>query len=160
VRDWFENLAPRERLFVSVGAIAAVLMMFWALVLYPLGASTKQRAARIAGKQADLEWMLSAAAELKASGGVTAGVGDPDQSLVVVIDRSARQLGLGQSLTRNQPVGEDGIRVRLESAPFDALARWLGQLQGSYGLALDSASIERGNVEGTVTASLILRQPG
>jgi len=49
--------------------------------------------------------------------------------------------------------------VRLESAPFDALARWLGQLQGSYGLALDSASIERGNADGTVTASLILRQP-
>ena len=49
-------------LLIVIGAIAAVLMMFWALVLYPLGASTKQRAARIAGKQADLEWMLSAAA--------------------------------------------------------------------------------------------------
>jgi len=160
MKDWFENLAPRERLFVSAGAAVSVLILFWGLVLHPLGSSATERAERVTRKQADLDWMLSAAAELKASGGITAGAGDPDQSLVVVIDRSARQVGLGQSLTRNQPVGDDSIRVRLESAPFDALARWLGQLQGSYGLALDSASIERGNADGTVTASLILRQPG
>ena len=83
-----------------------------------------------------------------------------DQSLVVVIDRSARSVGLGSALTRNQPVGEDGIRVQLRDAPFDSMTRWLTQLQTANGLALDSASIERTDAPGAVNASLILRDPG
>jgi general secretion pathway protein M len=160
MRDWFDNLAPRERLVVSIGAVVAGLILFWGMVLYPLGSSAEASAERVARKQADLEWMLGAAAEIKASGGIVSAAGNPDQSLVVVIDRSAREAGIGAALTRNQPVGEDSIRVRLESASFDAVTRWLGQLQGSYGLDMESATFERGKAEGTVTASVILRQPG
>jgi type II secretory pathway component PulM len=86
--------------------------------------------------------------------------GGPDlsgQSLVVVVDRSARAAGLGAALARNQPVGEDGIRVRLENASFDALAAWLGRLSGGSGLTIDSASFERAPDDGRVNASLTLR---
>ncbi len=29
MRAWFENLAPRERLVVTVGAVVAGLILFW-----------------------------------------------------------------------------------------------------------------------------------
>ena len=48
----------------------------------------------------------------------------------------------------------------MESAAFDTVATWLGQLQTAYGLSLESATFERGSVSGTVTASITLRQPG
>jgi general secretion pathway protein M len=160
VREWFDNLAPRERTFVSIGGVLSILLLFWALVLAPLDSSVEELTERIETKRSQLNWMLGAAAELKAGGTVAGDVGSADQSLVVVIDRTARQAGLGKALTRNQPVGEDAIRVRLETASFDAVTGWLQQLHTSYGLAMDSASFERGPAAGTVTASLILRLPG
>ena len=36
MKDWFEELEPRERLFVSVGAIVVVIAVFWGLVWMPL----------------------------------------------------------------------------------------------------------------------------
>lgn len=158
MREWFDSLAPRERMVVIAGGVLTILLLFWGLVLQPLSASVADRTASIEDKRNQLNWMLGAAAELKASGSVVQDPGSGDQ-LLVVIDRTARQAGLGKALTRNQPVGEDAIRVRLEAAPFDAITGWLQQLHTSYGLAMDQASFERGSAAGTVTASLILRLP-
>jgi len=159
MREWLEGLAPRERLFVVAGGIAVIIILFWGLVLAPLSSKVNQLSVRVEEKRSTLSWMSVAATEIASAGEVAAGAGDPDQSLVVVIDRTARQSGLGQAITRNQPVGEDGIRVRMESAAFDTVAVWLGQLQSAYGLSLESATFERGSVNGTVTASITLRQP-
>ena len=160
MRDWFESLAPRERLIVSVGAGVVGLIVFWSIVLAPLASGVDRLNTRIDSKRASLSWMQMAAAEISSAGDVSTAAGDPDQSLDVVIYRTARQSGIGESLTRNQPVGEDGIRVRLEGAPFDVVTQWLGQLQAGHGLALESARFERGTANGTVTVSLTLRQPG
>jgi len=160
MRDWFDSLAARERLFVTAGGVAVLLVLFWAIVLVPVSSKARQLSERVESKRATLAWMTAAAAEIAAAGQVAAGAGDPDQSLVVVIDRTARQSGLGQAITRNQPVGEDGIRVRMEGAGFDTVTQWLGQLQTTHGLALEAATFERGPVNGTVTASITLRQPG
>lgn len=159
MKDWYDSLAPRERLFVTAGGVAVAIILFWAIVLAPIGSGVASLSTRVESKQQTLSWMTMAASQIKSAGDVTAVAGNPDQSLVVVIDRTARQAGLGQTLTRNQPVGDDGIRVRLEGAPFDAVTGWLGQLQSGYGLTLDAATFERGTSEGTVTASITLRQP-
>lgn len=159
MRDWFEGLAPRERMFVAGGGVLLILILFWAIVLAPLSSRVGKLSERVEGKRDTLSWMSAAAAEISSAGEVAAGAGDPDQSLVVIIDRTARQSGLGQSITRNQPVGEDGIRVRMEGAPFDTVVAWLGQLQSGYGLSLESATFERASANGTVTASITLRQP-
>lgn len=160
MREWFDSLAPRERLVVSVGAGIVGLVLFWSIVLAPLSSGVDRMSTRIDGKRASLSWMQMASAEIRSAGDVSTAAGNPDQSLVVVIDRTARQSGIGETLTRNQPVGEDGIRVRLEDAPFDVVTQWLGTLQSSHGLALESATFERGPANGTVTVSLTLRQPG
>jgi general secretion pathway protein M len=160
MRDWFESLASRERLIVSAGTGVVAVILFWSIVLAPLASGVDRMNTRIESKRASLSWMQTAAAEIRSAGDVSTAAGDPDQSLVVVIDRTARQSGIGESLTRNQPVGEDGIRVRLEGAPFDVVTQWLGQLQAGHGLALESATFERGSANGTVTVSLMLRQPG
>ena len=161
MREWFDNLAPRERIVVLVGAVIVGVMLFWGLVIAPLDSSVTKLSQRVDDKRELIVWMQQAAARIKAAGpGAADGASDGDGSLVVLVDRSARSAGLGGALTRNQPVGDDGIRVQLRDASFDAMARWLTQLKSTNGLALDSASIERGAAAGTVNASLVLRQPG
>jgi general secretion pathway protein M len=159
MKDWFLGLAARERYFVAAGAVLVTVLLLWGLVLSPLYGATAAAASRVEAKQNLLGFLRGAAAELAAAGDVPAARPDlAGQSLVVVVDRSAREAGLGAALTRNQPVGDDGIRVRLENASFDALARWLAALDARSGLAIESASFDRTNQDGRVNASLVLRQ--
>lgn len=161
MREWFDSLAPRERLMVVFGAVVVGILLFWSLVMAPLGNSVAQMTDRVEAKRDLIVWMQQVAPRLKSAGpGGDATADGGEGSLVVLIDRTARSAGLGSALTRNQPVGEDGIRVQLRDASFDAMTRWLMQLRTGSGLALDSASIERGEAAGTVNASLVLRQPG
>jgi len=158
MKEWFENLNSRERLIVTGGAVVVGLILFWSIVLNPIYSGVDQMSQRIETKRVLIGWMQTAAAEIKAAGNVS--VADTvGQSLVVVIARSAKQAGLEKALSQNQPIGEDGIRVRLERAPFDTIVNWLAQLHTGNGLELESASFERLTTAGTVNASIVLRQP-
>ena len=35
MKEWFDNLAPRERLVVSAGGVLVLIVLFWAIVLAP-----------------------------------------------------------------------------------------------------------------------------
>jgi general secretion pathway protein M len=158
MKDWYFGLEPRERLVVTAGAVVVTLLLFWGLVLSPIYGASAATAQRVDEKRATLAFLRTAAAELAGAPALAAqGPDMSGQSLVVVVDRSARSAGLGGALTRNQPVGEDGIRVRLENAAFDALATWLGTLNSSAGLTIETASFERAPDEGRVNATLTLR---
>jgi general secretion pathway protein M len=159
MKDWYFGLESRERLFVSIGAVAVVVFMIWALLLNPLYGASTATERRLESKRNTLVFLRSAAAELAGAADMPAARPDlAGQSLVVIVDRSAREAGLGTALTRNQPVGDDGIRVRLDDASFESLARWLAALNARSGLSIESASFDRTPVEGRVNASLVLRQ--
>jgi type II secretory pathway component PulM len=83
-----------------------------------------------------------------------------NESLVVLIDRTARECGLGASLTGQTPNGERGIRVRLEGAEFDKLMVCLGTLQQVHSVDVESASIDRTGKPGLVNANLVLTRVG
>jgi type II secretory pathway component PulM len=158
MREWFESLAPRERVFVAAGSVIAIVGIIYGLLLAPLFGASAAAETRIAGKTADLARIQGAAAQLGKLGDAPAARSSSGQSLVVVVANSAGRAGLGDALSRNQPVGNDGIRVRFENASFDALARWVIGIQSSEGLAIDSASFDRSRDPGRVNASLILRR--
>lgn len=158
MKDWYLGLEPRERLVVAGGAVVVALLLVWGLVLSPIYGASAATAQRVDEKRATLAFLRNAAAELAGAPALAAAGPDMSgQSLVVVVDRSARSAGLGAALTRNQPVGEDGIRVRLDNAAFNALATWLGTLNSSAGLAIETGTFERAAEEGRVNATLILR---
>ncbi len=76
-----------------------------------------------------------------------------------MVDQTTRKSGLAGVLKRNQPNGENGIRVRFDDAPFDQVLSWLGNVQGDYGLSIVSASFDGGAQIGQVTANLVLERP-
>jgi general secretion pathway protein M len=79
---------------------------------------------------------------------------------VVVVDRSTRERGLGTYLKRNQPEGANGIRLRLENAPFDDLTGWLADLQTRQGLTAVSVSFDPTGEPGRVNSNLVLERTG
>ena len=58
------------------------------------------------------------------------------------------------------PDNRGGVRVSLEQAPFDQVARWLGRLQHDAGLQITSVSLEASGVPGQVNGRVILEGAG
>jgi len=153
-RQYLERLQPRERRIVLIGGIAALVLVILAAVL-PLQRSVSAIEQRVEHKRDDLQWLRSMAPQL--AGLQTSGPPPLRESLVVVVDRTAREAGLAKSLVGSQPSGNGGLNVRLDQTPFDTLVTWLSQLQERYGVQVESATIDAGKGSGNVTASLVLR---
>ena len=160
LKDWFFSLKPRERAIVAGGGVLVLLIAIYMLGLAPFYSAVNSRAERVARKEADLAWMRSVGGEVMALNVSGQAVAPSNESLVVLIDRAARECGLGSALTGQTPSGDNGIRVRLEQAEFDKLVVCLGSLQQSHSVAIESATIDRTAKPGFVNASLVLTRPG
>jgi len=155
MRAWYARLSERERRMVRLGGIAAVVLLLLAIVL-PLGRNIAQARQRVTNKQADLAFIQNAVPQL-ASAGPGMGTAATGESLVVLIDSSAREGGLGKSLSSSQPTPDKGLRIRLDHVPFDALVAWLARLSQSHGVSVESAEIESAGEVGFVNAGLVLK---
>jgi general secretion pathway protein M len=160
LQTWLARLSQRERtLVLAAGGVTAVALLYLALVL-PLQAMTGRREARVEQKAADLAWMRQVApavtAAAAAGGATDVATGE---SLVVLVDRTAREAGLGTALRDQSPNGEAGLRLRLEAAAFDSLIEWLGRLQERHGVAIEAANFDATGNPGLVNASLTLAHP-
>lgn len=161
IRDWFEQLKSREKLIVSVGTVVLAVALIVSLGIRPLYVNSARTAERVANKEALLAKLEQAATRLSSANRGSAGaIEGASQSMVVVVDKSARSLGLGQYLTRNQPDGDTGIRLRFEGAPFDDLVTWIAEIQTRYGMTTVSASFDQAGARGRVNCSLVLDRPG
>ena len=157
VREWFDNLSERERnLVYAAGALVGVALVYLVLVL-PFQTSGKRMASRVQQKTADLAWLRASAPQAMAAAGVAQAGGG--ESLVVLVDRTAREAGLGASLRDQSPDGSNGLRVQIEGASFDTLVTWLASLQQQHGVSIESATIGAAS-PGLVNAMLSLKHAG
>jgi general secretion pathway protein M len=159
LKEWFYGLKPRERTIIVGGVVLVLLTAIYLFVLAPFYASVAQREASVAKKKADLAWMRSVAGEMQALGANQPMVATPtNESLVVLVDRTAREAGLSSALTGQTPNGENGIRVRLEGASFDMAMMWLANLELSHSVAIESATFDRAATPGLVNINLVLNR--
>jgi general secretion pathway protein M len=154
MRAWYTGLAERERRFVNLGAIGVVVLLIIGVVM-PLNSKISQTRQRVETKRSDLAFIQSVLPQLAAAGPAT-NVATPE-SLVVLIDSSARESGLGKALTNSQPTPDKGLRIRLDRAPFDAMVAWLARLSQQHGVRVESAEIETAGETGFVNAGLVLK---
>jgi len=155
LRAWYEGLQAREQRMVAFGGIALALIILVGGILMPLQSALSGANSRNATKRADLEWMRANAAEIRASGNqVPIDSGEPP---VVVVDKVGRAAGLTDALRGTQPNGS-GVRVQLESAPFDTVVTWLATLDQRYGLAIESITVDRTVKPGLINASITFTQ--
>lgn len=155
MRAWFRNLGERERIMVLLGAVIVAILLMLAIVL-PLNRNIAQARQRVTVKQNDLSFIQSAAPQLASAGPGPTTLAS-NENLVVLIDSSAREGGLGKSLSSTQPTGDKALRVRFDRAPFDGLVAWLARISQNHGIRVETAEIEFAGEPGLVNAGLVLK---
>lgn len=156
IKDWLASLEQRERHLVIAGAVLAAIMILYVAIWNPLSSSVENLRVTTRDQQTMLVWMRQAAQEVKklrGSGGTKPASG---QSLLTLVDRTAKAGRLGTAVKRVQPDGELKVRVWMEEASFDDVIRWLVLLESRHGIGIESSVFEVKENPGRVDVRLVL----
>lgn len=154
--NYWQGLQARERLIIALAGGVLLLLSLYLLVIEPWQQGTSRMQQSIVSQQETLAWMQQAAAEvqvLRDQGSQATGNGG--QSLMGVIDASARRAGLSGAVRQLRP-DPQGVTVRLENAGFDETLSWLGQLHREQGVVVATFTMERLPQPGRINASVSL----
>jgi len=156
MKNWFMGLQQQERLTVSAGAIALVVMLLYSAIWDPLHSGVEQLEKNIAKQAPLLQWMEEAANDVKIlRGGQAAKKAAPGQSLLSLVDSTAKKGKLGNALKRVKPDGNTRVSVWLEQASFDDMVKWLEVLNRDYSIEIASLVIDRKDTPGIVDSRIV-----
>lgn len=134
-----------------------ILLTVWLVVMgggylglwQPLSKQSSQLAKQIHTLQADLDWMTQTSAKILANPPIAA------QSLLSVVDKTARQATLERFIKRLEPDTDNRVRLWFEQVEFAALMQWLTVLK-SQQVQVVNLNLQRQEAAGIVNATLIL----
>ncbi len=161
MKDWFESLQAREKLFVAAGALIVAIAVVYGLVWAPLDRSHQSMAASVNDWQRSLAELaplkgMAQTGEVKNSARPGAG----QQAPIIVVDQTLRSRGLEQFRRRSQPTSSNGIRVEFQNVAFDDLVLWLGDLSEQHAMHVQAGSLSKGSGSGPgrINATLTLER--
>jgi len=157
MKDYWRNLQAREQRTLLIGGVAVLMLLIYSLVIDPFTQGLSRLEQGVAENRALLAWMEQAAQQVKTLRGSSAVQQAGGGSLLSLIDRSAKQNGLGGALKQVKPEGE-GVRLRFEQAGFDDMVRWLGRLGAEQGVGVTTLTLERLPSSGQVNATVVLER--
>lgn len=157
-RARWDALGLRDRRALLLMAVAIAAVIVWQLILVPVTGYAASQVARLADEQQNLAWMQANASRAREAGAGAAAALPAGQSLLAVLNSSARDAGL--NLQRFDPDGESRVRIAMENAVFTDVMRWVVDLERRYGVVVSSLSAEHQAQPGVVNIRLVLERRG
>ncbi|MFT4767717.1 MAG: general secretion pathway protein M [Glaciecola sp.] len=150
---WFDRFSLREQvalLLMSAVVLVYVLALF---VIRPLGQARDELSARNAATAAVLRRVDAMATEIQSLRGAQSdSKGASSVNLSASLNQSAGRYQL--RVSRLQPNSQGSVQLRFESAPLDALLRWIYEIETLQGLRVDDLSLSQTSTAGVVSATL------
>lgn len=158
MRAWFAQLRPNDRRALIIGLAVLVVVLGYLFIWEPAAKHLVQLRQTVNEQQSLLTWMQQAAQQVQQLRGSTGGAAKiaDGQSLLAVVDQSAKSGHLGTAMKRVEPEGQNTVRVWFEQANFDDLVLWLEGLQRTYNVGVANIVIERQTTPGLVNVRLSL----
>ena len=159
MKEYWANLSDSERRTLSIGGVVLAIVLVYGLVWTPVKNNAEALRQSVQQKEAFVTWMNNAVEEAKAlrKSSTSSRQSTGGQSLLAVVDQTARRSKLGPALKRVEPKGTNEVRVRLERAAFDDVVTWLTRLQRERGVGVASVSLDKEESPGRVSATLTLK---
>lgn len=157
MKEWFENLQPRERLYVIGGGVVLIVFLLYLTVWMPLNSKVKTSRQTVAQQREDVEWMRAAGEQIR-----KLGLNNPAQhidrhrSLLAVVDQEIQMAQLKGALQRMEPEGSQSVKIWINKGSFDALVGMLGKLETTQAISVKSLSVNPTDTQGLVDARVTL----
>ena len=161
MKDWFDSLETRERLFVTAGAFVVAVALIYGLAWAPLDKKHTMLKTDVENWQRSLTELRPLRATTSNGNQSRSGpVLGSQQSPIIIVDQTLRSRGLEQYRQRSQPTTSNGIRVEFENVAFDELILWLGDLSEQYAMHVQAGSFGKSSQvgPGRINATLTLER--
>lgn len=153
MKDWFERFSLREQLALLIMFSAVFIYVVVLFVVSPLGQAREELSARNAATAVVLQRVDAMATEIQSLRGAPSDSGAASSvNLSASLNESASRYLL--RVSRLQPNSQGSVQLRFESAPLDALLRWIHELETLQGLRVDDVSLSQTSTAGVVSATL------
>ncbi len=160
MKNWWNGLAPRERVILLAGSAFLLVLAFWIGIWEPLIAGRAELKQDVQRLSAERLWMEQVSDDVRRRARLQQGAGNGASggSVLTLVEVSANAAGLKSSLSRVQPEGE-GARLSFDQVGMDALLSWLADLEQRQGLQVSQLAIDVSEVQGMVSARLLVERP-
>ena len=156
-RERFLALQMRERVMVIVGGTVVLITLLYLLIWEPVvNAHASRTAALDASRTLAIKLEVAAQQVQVLRGRNPAATAGRSMSLMSAVDQASKQGSLGKGPSRIQPEGDREVRVWFEDVSFDAMVRWLADLQSRYGVSVQTLDVEPQAAPGRVNVRLSL----
>lgn len=157
-RDWWSNLATRERRMVSIGGSLSIIFLLYQ-IWSPYIAYVGELRERVISQQKTLAWMQSADVELSGSKDVysTTPIKTTPIVLLSLLKRQINQSGLSQSLKQLKQQSSDSIEMQFQKVNFDKLISLLIETQDQQAVTIIQMNVHPDKDIGVVNASVVLK---
>ncbi|CAK0755920.1 Type II secretion system protein M [Gammaproteobacteria bacterium] len=153
---WWESLSARERGMLSLALGITIIATLYFAVWEPFQVQLRTLRQTVTDERSQVFWMEQATAEVIALRGVVPVQKNNGESLLTLVDRSARVAGMGAGINRVEPEGKEKVRVWLNDIAFDTLIPWLAGLDKIQGVVPESLVVDRQGAAGQVNVRLVL----
>ncbi|MBL4795628.1 MAG: type II secretion system protein M [Pseudomonadales bacterium] len=150
----YYSLSVRDRGALLALTIFLLCVMFFYFVWSPIQDGADEAFSRYQSNTELMAWMKANESVAKKASSSSNSANRGGKSILSLVNTTAGRNGI--ALKRFEPKGEDGLRIWLESVPFDAMLKWLGTMNSSYGIEVSNITVETQDEIGLVNATIIL----
>lgn len=146
VINYWNQLQQRERWILGAGVVFVTALLLYQFIWAPWHKAINFMQEALVGHRSNVAWMQKTTEMMSDSGGVAQArrVRGQDQSLMSVIEQTARSTGVRDSIQQITPrENNTQVSVVLENTSFNKWVRWADILQSQYGVKVLQLSAER-----------------
>jgi general secretion pathway protein M len=139
VRDFWDEIAPRERALISLGLLVLLPLGLYLYFWQPMNSERTRLTQRVEQVRSELAQLRADSEEIKllrAQAPIRSA-----QTLEASARLAAARFGLADSISSLTQQTGDRLNVEMEAAGFDAWLRWVGEL-GVQGIQLAACKVE------------------
>jgi len=149
--NYWQSLKPQEQKLLSVAGVVFIIFFFVMVIYRPLTTAVDEAKQDALKQQELLQFVRQSVVQIKAQGSAAKVASSGNVTQVVNRTRSRYQI----EISRMQPSG-DGLRLNIDSVPFNQLLAWLDEVVNKHGLTIANIELSLDPKPGHVRVSRIV----
>ncbi|MEO2267780.1 type II secretion system protein M [Pseudoalteromonas pernae] len=149
--NYWQSLKPQEQTLLSIAGVIFVIFFFVMAIYRPLNSAVDSAKQESEKQQELLQFVQQSVVQIKAKGSNVQAASSGNVTQVVNRTRSRYQI----EISRMQPSG-DGLRLNIDSVPFNQLLAWLDEIVHQHGLTISNIELSLDPKPGHVRVSRIV----
>lgn len=159
-KEWWANLAQREKQAVTIGGSLLVLFIVYQWMWSPYLNHIATMREKITSDQKTLLWMQSADQVIRKAESKSITKNKP-VSLVVFLSQMQKQVkqsGLEPFLTQLKQSSNESVEVRFQKVEFEKLIKFLATVMKTYPVSISHITLVATDASGYVNADIVIKQ--